>query len=196
MGDTANFRVEEVIGAARVVGMGFFHVLLKRNVEMSPKDFHKKMRNNLVQQLIRSVEGTFHGDYGFIVCVTEVENIGKGKIRDDVPEVSFPVEYRAIVFRPFKNEVLDGVVAQVDQMGCFVQIGPLSVFLSQHNIPSDYSLDTNHQPHWAFVHRDDDNTKITVDSEIRLKLVGVRVELTEMNAIGTINENYLGPLET
>ena len=31
--------------------------------------------------------------------------------------------------------------------------------------------------------------------QIRIKLVGVRVELTEMHAIGTINENFLGPLD-
>lgn len=135
------------------------------------------------------------GDYGYVVCVTEVEDIGAGKIRDDIPEVSFPVQYRAIVFRPFKNEVLDGVVTQVDQMGIYVQIGPLFVFLSKQLVPADYSLNMESQPHWAYEHADDPSNRITVDTEIRLKLIGLRIELNEMTAIGTINENFLGPLD-
>merc|ERR1711934_843519 len=101
---------------------------------------------------MEEVQGQCMGDYGFVVCVTEVEDIGQGKIRDDIPEVSFPVQYRAIVFRPFKHEVLDGVVTQVDHMGIFVQIGPLDVFLSKMCIPQDYSLNTDSQPHWAYEH--------------------------------------------
>ena len=153
------------------------------------------MKTKINEKLLEEVEGTCMGDYGFLVCVTQVDDIGSGKIRDGIAEVSFPVQYRAIVFRPFKNEVLDGVVTMVDQMGCFIEIGPLTVFCSRLQIPTDYQLNTEAQPHWAYEHVDDPNNRITVGSEIRVKLMGVQVELSEMNAVGTINENFLGPLD-
>jgi len=39
---------------------------------------------------------------------------------------------QAIVFRPFKGEVLDAIVSQVNKVGLFTQIGPLSCFVSRH----------------------------------------------------------------
>jgi len=42
------------------------------------------------------------------------------------------VKYKAIVFRPFKGEVLDAVVKQINKVGMFAEIGPLSCFISHH----------------------------------------------------------------
>lgn len=46
--------------------------------------------------------------------------------------VVYAVKYKAIVFRPFKGEVLDAVVTQVNKVGMFAEIGPLSCFISHH----------------------------------------------------------------
>jgi len=173
----------------------FFHVKMTRFIELPPSCFYKNMKREINQRLLEDVEGTCQAEYGYIVCVTEVEEIGDGRIRDDIPEVSFPVEFRAIVFRPFKNEVLDGVVTQMDQFGIFVEVGPLQVYVSDQQIPSDYTLNTDLQPHWAYEHNEDPELKITIDTEVRMKLMNVRIELTEMAAVGTLNVNYMGPLD-
>ena len=67
----------------------------------------------------------------------------------------FIVRYRAIVYRPFKGETVDGIVGNVNkvrqsvfsstfrpsrpltpflviQMGFFAEVGPLTVFVSSH----------------------------------------------------------------
>ena len=41
--------------------------------------------------------------------------------------VTFPMRYMAVVFRPFKGEVLDAVVTTVNKMGFFAEVGPLQV---------------------------------------------------------------------
>ena len=41
--------------------------------------------------------------------------------------VTFPIRYMAVVFRPFKGEVLDAVVTTVNKMGFFAEVGPLQV---------------------------------------------------------------------
>lgn len=78
------------------------------------------------------VEGTCTGKYGFVIAVTTIDSIGSGVIQPGQGFVVYPVKYKAIVFRPFKGEVLDAVVTQVNKVGMFAEIGPLSCFISHH----------------------------------------------------------------
>ena len=54
--------------------------------------------------------------YGFIIAITTIDTIGTGLIQPGRGYVIYPVEYKAIVFRPFKGEVLDAVVSQVNKV--------------------------------------------------------------------------------
>lgn len=58
----------------------------------------------------------FHYRYGFVISVTLIDNIGAGIIQPSRGFVVYPVKYKAIVFRPFKGEVLDAVVTQVNKV--------------------------------------------------------------------------------
>jgi DNA-directed RNA polymerase subunit E'/Rpb7 len=54
--------------------------------------------------------------YGFIIAITTIDTIGTGMIQPGRGYVVYPVKYKAIVFRPFKGEVLDAVVSQVNKV--------------------------------------------------------------------------------
>lgn len=54
--------------------------------------------------------------YGFVVAVTTIDSIGAGIIQPGQGFVIYPVKYKAIVFRPFKGEVLDAIVTQVNKV--------------------------------------------------------------------------------
>ena len=60
----------------------YFHMLLKKDVVIFPKDFGPNMQQRLIDKLIEKVEGSCSGRYGFVICVTEVVTLGKGKIRE------------------------------------------------------------------------------------------------------------------
>lgn len=166
----------------------FFHILLNRNLQLHPRHFGANLRNTIIQKLHTEVEGTCSGRYGFIIMVTSIATVGLGKINDGTGMVTFPVAYRAIVFRPFKGEVVDAVVTQVNKMGFMAEVGPLQVFVSKHLIPTDMTFDpTEH----CFA-SEDESVKISKDDEVRLKIVGTRVDASEIFAIGSIKEDYLG----
>lgn len=57
--------------------------------------------------------------YGFVIAVTTIDSIGAGLILPGQGFVVYPVKYKAIVFRPFKGEVLDAVVRQVNKV-CYL----------------------------------------------------------------------------
>ena len=67
---------------------------------------------------------TFHlgTRYGFVIAVTTIDNIGAGIIQPGQGFVVYPVKYKAIVFRPFKGQVLDAVVTQVNKVRFDLQL--------------------------------------------------------------------------
>jgi len=117
------------------------------------------MTTFLESKLYADVEGTCSGQFGYIIAVVSILDIGKGMVLSGSGQAEFITRYRAIVFKPFKGEVVDGIVNNVNkvrylffcrflslyalQMGFFADVGPLTVFVS-HQV-SQYLC-----PHSAF----------------------------------------------
>jgi len=184
----------------------FYHIALDHEVQLHPRYFGPQLMDTVKQKLrggysrpvysdadeldVSEVEGTCTGKYGFVIAVTNIENISAGLIQPGQGLVVYHVKYKAIVFRPFKGEVLDAVVTQVNKVGLFTEIGPLSCFISRHSIPADMAFDPNSNP--PCYKTADEETVIQQDDEIRLKIVGTRVDASDIFAIGTLMDDYLG----
>ena len=80
--------------------------------------------------------------------------------------------------------------AQVNKVGLFTEIGPLACFISRHSIPADMTFDPNSNPPCYKTAEED--MVIQQDDEIRLKIVGTRVDASDIFAIGTLMDDYLG----
>jgi len=171
----------------------FFHITMEKDLLLLPQNFGPNLKEHLQQKLVQKMEGSCSGRYGFVICVTDVLDTGKGKIREGAGLVTFPMKFQAIVFRPFKGEVLDAKVVKVNKLGFFAEVGPLLVFVSKHLIPKDmrFEAQTN-PPSYVSQISDEQPMRITLGSEVRLKLIGTRVDATEIFAIGSIKEDYLG----
>lgn len=168
----------------------FYHVSLEHEILLHPRYFGAQLLETVKQKLFNEVEGQCNGKHGFVIAVTTIDNIGSGLIQSGSGFVTYPVKYKAIVFRPFKGEVLDGVVTQVNKVGIFTEIGPLSCFISRHSIPADMTFDANSSP--PCYKTQDEDVVIQQDDEIRLKIVGTRIDATDIFAIGTLMDDYLG----
>ena len=87
----------------------FFLIKMARNFYLHPKDLGANLDDNLANKLIQEVEGSVSGRFGFVICVVDILNIGEGTIQEGSGMVRFHTEFTAIVFKPFKGEVLDAV---------------------------------------------------------------------------------------
>lgn len=174
----------------------FFHIEMKKEMLLYPRHFGPNIHELLVDRLISDVEGSCSGRYGFVVCVTEVFEPGKGKIREGGGLAIFPMRFNAIVFRPFKGEVFDAVVTQVNKLGFFATVGPLQVFVSKHLIPSDMKFDPQSTPaSYVSEVSDEQPQRVCKDCEVRLRVVATRIDASEIFAIGTIKDEYLGVIK-
>ncbi|TNN81938.1 Elongation factor 1-gamma [Liparis tanakae] len=165
----------------------FYHISLEHEILLHPRYFGPNLLNTVKQKLFTEVEGTCTGKYGFVIAVTTIDNIGAGVIQPGRGFVLYPVKYKAIVFRPFKGEVVDAVVTQVNKVGLFTEIGPMSCFISRHSIPSEMEFDPNSNP--PCYKTVDEDIVIQQDDEIRLKIVGTRVDKNDIT-LYTYPENW------
>eukprot|EP01080_Neovahlkampfia_damariscottae_P004409 gene4409-7784_t len=168
----------------------FFHIVLEKNVQLPPKFFGPTLKNTIIDKLNNEAEGQCSVRYGYTICVTKILNIGKGKI-NDFGHATFPIKYQAVVFKPFKNEVIDCVVSKVTKIGFFADVGPVQIFVSRHQISVDMRFEPDSTPP-CFI-SEDQSIKIQKDDEIRLKVVGTNFENQQIFGIGSIKGDYLGP---
>ncbi|EPQ27053.1 uncharacterized protein PFL1_05337 [Pseudozyma flocculosa PF-1] len=167
----------------------FFLQELEHRTELHPSYFGPSMIEFLDQKLRDDVEGTCTGRYGYIIKVIGIKEVGQGKVMPGTGLAQFTSTYQAIVLRPFKGEVVDAKITNVNKMGFFAEVGPLNVFVSSHLIPIEYKFQPESNPP-EFVSAHDNLVK---GRKVRLKIVGTRVDANEIFAIGTMKEDYLGP---
>ena len=66
--------------------------------------------------------------YGYIITIFKIESIENGVVSER-GEAIFTVTFKALVFRPLRGEVLDGVVEGVERVGLELSIGVVRVFV-------------------------------------------------------------------
>ncbi|CEH19020.1 rna polymerase ii subunit [Ceraceosorus bombacis] len=171
----------------------FFYNALRHTIQLHPSYFGPNIVQHLELQLKMEVEGTCSGETGYIVKVMKVIDIGDGLILPGSEgRAEFNMKYHAIVLKPFKGEVVDVIVTNVNKMGFFASYGPVEVFTSVHLLPVDYKFQPDSNPA-EFVSQD--GTTIVKGKKCRIRIVGTRVEANEIFAIGLMKEDYLGPFD-
>lgn len=83
---------------------------------LHPSYFGPRMVEYLENKLMSDVEGTCSGKFGYIICVLTVTDVGAGIVLPGNGQAEFIARYRAIVFKPFKGEVLEGIVGEVSKV--------------------------------------------------------------------------------
>lgn len=144
------------------------------------------------------MEGKCTGRYGFTILVTNVlfdaPGTMDGRLHIDTGFAHFPVTYLALVFKPFKNEILNAVVTEVNLQGVFCTAGPLHVFVATMHMPSDLKLDERKDGMPSY-YSEEEEQRIEKGTKLRVKIVGLRTDADNIQAIGTIKEDFLGPAE-
>lgn len=133
--------------------------------------------------------GSCLGRYGYVVAITSITDIGPGIIDHDGGLTRFTVNYKAIVFRVFKGEVFDGIVKQVNNVGIFVDFGPIFCFINRHSIPAHFEF---HAGIPSYYKSECEDTVITNEETIRVKIIGTRMDMTGLFAVGTLMDDFLG----
>lgn len=134
-------------------------------------DMSANIRKSIMNRLYDDVEGVTLND-SYILAVLKIIFISEGVITNN-GDISFRVKYQALSIQIINDSVIEARVIEVNSMGMFAQIGPINLFVSHHQIPSNVK------------------ENIMVSSLVRLRVKGVRYD-NGLSVVGSLNEEYLG----
>mmetsp|Transcript_9747 Transcript_9747/g.9582 ORF Transcript_9747/g.9582 Transcript_9747/m.9582 type:complete len:92 (-) Transcript_9747:28-303(-) len=87
---------------------------------------------------------------------------------------------------------MDGIVTSVTQNSIIVTVGPQKVMIAHSSMPSNIEYDPSSKvyktPEMDIIIKEDD--------EIRFRIIGVSFLASEITCAGSIDEPYLGPINT
>merc|ERR1740133_150621 len=107
-----------------------------------------------------------------------------GRISPFTGNIHFQVKYDAILLRPFKDKILDAEVTATNELGLFCELGPLRIFISRTQLPSD--MDGGFDPETKRWVSSDGAVEIYNGCGVRLKIIGVDIQRNEIKAVGSI----------
>ena len=126
--------------------------------------------------------------------VTDFTSISEGMVTDDgTARAKFRVEFDAIAFRPFKGQVLDAVVTEVNKFGFFAEAGPMNLFVSNQLISDDMKFESIDNVN-RYV-SSDKSVSVQKNGEVRVRVVGMRIDAQEIFCVATMKEDYLGAID-
>ena len=150
------------------------------------------MKQLVKKRLFDELIGACLGKNGYVIMIIDVneDDIEPGIIDNDTGQVNVKVLYTALLFRPFKNEVIDAVVTSASDETCInLRMGPIKVIVSRNQIPVDYQFDYTRGDCWV---SDDGEVEIREGSVVRLRIMGLTVNADSMDVVGDLKEEYLG----
>jgi hypothetical protein len=109
--------------------MFFVHEMEER-IPLHPSYFSSEAPDSIRELLYKKKEGTNTGTM-MIVRIIGILEISEPKVMPGTGMAMYTISYRAVVWQPFRGEVVDGEVSQVVANGFFVDVGALGVFVSK-----------------------------------------------------------------
>jgi len=111
----------------------FYKVKVKDYVALSPELFEGDLKESVKEQLIRFYSNKTTEDFGLVVTVVSVDNIGEGFKLPEDPARYYVVEFTLLAYKPELHEIVEGEVSSVTNFGVFVNLGIIDglVHLSQ-----------------------------------------------------------------
>lgn len=176
----------------------FFKAQLVKELKLEPQDMGKRIQEMVHARLKEAVEGKLIGNSGFVISVLNISDdwMGKGALDNSTGGAVYKVGYEAIVFRPFKNEVLDVIVSSVNAHGFVGSVGGmLDVFVHRTQMPMNDPEDPQTFSNEAWVSLDGE-TSIKAGCGVRLRVMAIKFHPLKITGIGTIKDHYCGLLFT
>ncbi|MDI6859970.1 MAG: DNA-directed RNA polymerase [Methanocellales archaeon] len=164
-------------------------------VRIPPEKLGGKIEEVVESALEEKLEGRIDKTLGSIVVITDVVDIGEGRILVGDGAVYYDVTFDAIVYKPEMQEIVEGDIVEIVEFGAFVSMGPVDGLLHVSQIADDYiSYDEKN----ARLVGKESNRALAEGDALRARIVAVSLNEREPreSKIGlTMRQTALGKLE-
>lgn len=131
--------------------MPFFLIDREETIYLPPANLNRVGQNNDLGKILKrdasvNIEGAMLPNIGPVICVTDIQDPEPLPLRPNDPYLPFSVKFKAVVFAPQPNEVVDVFVNTVSENMISCSIGSYKIAIASANIPNySYSKTTIQQ---------------------------------------------------
>ncbi|MFH1181970.1 MAG: DNA-directed RNA polymerase [Candidatus Woesearchaeota archaeon] len=101
----------------------FYSLKVKDHVRVPPIMFGLPVKEAVLAQLKKGYDGYISKDFGVVVDVLDVANVGDGIIIPGDGASYYDTEFEMIVFKPELQEVVSGTIRDIADFGAFISLG-------------------------------------------------------------------------
>lgn len=113
-------------------------VTVEDTVRVIPSRFAEPLKEVILDVLRKDYEGLTDKDVGTILAITDVKEIGPGRIIMGDGASYHDVTFEALVYKPEVNEVVLGEVVEIVEFGGFVRLGPIDGLVHVSQVMDDF----------------------------------------------------------
>lgn len=107
-------------------------------VRVPPDKFNEGLMLVTYSELKAKYEGLVTKELGFVIAVVDIQVGDVGKIIPGDGATYHPVSFTLLSYFPEVQEIVEGVVIEVEDFGAFVRIGPIDALLHVSQVIDDY----------------------------------------------------------
>ena len=163
---------------------------LQGKIEIPPFLFDQEKEVSARIILSEDYEGIITRNFGFIIAVVDVLDVGKGIIIPGNASTFHEVEFTILAFRPTLSEVVEGTVVEIVDFGSFIRLGPLDGLVHVSQICDDYI--SYEQVGNRFIGKETGKI-LEVNDSVRAKIITVSLGTGRSGKLGlTMRQPFLG----
>jgi len=171
----------------------FIIYTLRGKIEIPPFLFDQEKTVSARIILSEDYEGIITRDYGFIIAVVDVLDVGPGIIIPGNANTFHEVEFTILTFKPSISEVIEGDVVEIVDFGSFIRMGPLDGLVHVSQICDDYI--SYEQVSNRFIGKETGKI-LEVNDQVRAKIIAVSLGTGRSGKLGlTMRQKFLGKNE-
>ena len=166
---------------------------LQEEVRLPPTEFGKPRKEAILQLLRAKYEGQVDKETGVIVSVTDVVTVQEGQIKPGDGAAFHPTTYKALVYKPELNEVVEGDVIEIVEFGAFVNLGAIDGLIHISQVTDDFlDYDGDNQR----LQGKESKKYLKAGDKVRARIVAISMKKSQNQKVGlTMRQPGLGNLE-
>lgn len=163
---------------------------IEGKIEIPPFLFNQEKTISARIILSEDYEGIITRNYGFIIAVVDVLEVGQGIIIPGNANTFHEVQFTILSFKPTVSEVVEGTVVEIVDFGSFVRLGPLDGLVHVSQICDDYI--SYEQIGNRFIGKETGKI-LEVNDDVRAKVIAVSLGTGRSGKLGlTMRQKFLG----
>lgn len=164
---------------------------LKSNIRVPPQFLGKELREAVAAAIEKEFVG-FWGEEGIFLAVTDVKEVGEGKIIPGDGAVYYATTFSVLAFRPVVHELIEGEVSEITEFGVFVKLGPIDGLVHVSQVMDDY---VNYSEAGMLTGKDSKRT-LKAKEKVRARIIAISLKSAKGSKIGlTMRQPGLGKIE-